>query len=100
MVCYVSPGEKVFKTGFLTGKIIEGYRHHDGMVSVCMDEKYHTGDYYDSHGFSTFVRRPEVMHKWEFEYFKAHPDYLVIWCNKSDYLTYELQEAFAKLPTR
>lgn len=71
---------------FVPGKVINGYRHHDGCVSACADEPYHTGDYCEGCGAGFGMSRPEILHDWEFEYLRSHPDYLKVWvrCSKAD----------------
>lgn len=71
---------------FVSGKVINGYRHHDGCVSVCADEQVHSGDYCDGCGLGYGMSRPEVLLEWEYEYLKTHPDYLKVWirCSKAD----------------
>lgn len=71
---------------FISGKVINGYRHHDGCVSACADEPYHTGEYCDGCGAGFGMSRPEILHTWEYEYLKSHPDYLKVWvrCSKAE----------------
>lgn len=71
---------------FVPGKVINGYRHHDGGVSACADEPYHTGEYCNGCGSSFGTARPEILHDWEFDYLKSHPDYLKVWlrCSKAE----------------
>ena len=64
---------------FISGKVINGYRHHDGCVSVCADEPFHTGEYCDGCGSGFGASRPEILLDWEFTYLKEHPDYLKVW---------------------
>ena len=102
VVCFISKDfENALKKGiFVTGKVIDGYRHGDGCVSVCADEQVHTGGYCDGCGLGYGLSRPEVMHKWEYEYLKTHPDYLKVWIRESADLTKfnsgEMIEAFAE----
>ncbi len=104
VVCFIPKDfETALKKGiFVTGKVIYGYRHGDGCVSVCADEQVHTDDYCDGCGLGYGLSRPEVMHKWEYEYLKTHPDYLKVWVRASADLTKfnsrEMTKAFAKLP--
>lgn len=71
---------------FVPGKVINGYRHHDGGVSACADEPYHSGDYLEGRGSSFGTARPEILHVWEYEYLKTHPDFLKVWvrCSKAE----------------
>lgn len=102
VVCFISDDfENAFKKGiFVTGKVINGYRHGDGCVSVCADKKVHDGDYCDGCGLSYGLSRPEVLHKWEYEYLKSHPDYLKVWirasADLSKFNSSEMAKAFAK----
>lgn len=87
------------KKTFISGKVINGYRHHDGCVSVCSDEPYHTGEYCDGCGGGFGTSRPEVLHDWEFEYLKSHPDYLKVWvrCSKADLNKFDSKEFVAAI---
>ena len=79
---------------FVSGKVINGYRHHDGCVSVCADEPFHNGEYCDGCGSGFGMSRPEVLHSWEYDYLKAHPDYLKIWlrCSKAELNSFDSEE--------
>ena len=102
VVCFISDDfENALKKGvFVTGKVIDGYRHGDGCVSVCADEKIHDGDSCDGCGLGYGLSRPEVLHKWEYEYLKSHPDYLKVWirasADLSKFNSREMAQAFAK----
>ena len=102
VVCFVSNDfENALKKGvFVTSKVIDGYRHGNGRVSVCADEKVHSGDYCDGCGLSCGLSRPEILHKWEYEYLKSHPDYLKVWirasADSSRFDSSEMSKAFAK----
>ncbi len=102
VVCFISDGfEDALKKGvFVTGKVIYGYRHGDGCVSVCADEKIHDGDYCDGCRLGYDFSSPEVLHKWEYEYLKSHPDYLEVWirasADLSEFNSREMAQAFAK----
>lgn len=67
--------KKLVDKTFVSGVVIDGYRHHDGYVSVCFDEKVHTGEYLEGRGIGTSTSRPEVMLRSEFEYLLANPDF-------------------------
>lgn len=69
--------EKV--NSFVSGKVINGYRHHNGSVSVYADTRVNSNDYCDGHGMGYGDSRPEILKKWEYEYLKTHPDYFQIW---------------------
>jgi hypothetical protein len=76
VMCYLAEFKDVcIPDVFTTAKVISGYRHHDGCVSVCYDKKVHEGKYLDGKGGGYGVSRPEVMHKWEFDYLCEHPDF-------------------------
>jgi len=82
VVCYIGAWEgnkKLVKHDIAVAAVIDGYRHHDGCVSVCYDEKIHDGDYLDGRGGGYGMSRPEVMHQWEFEYLREHPDFARLW---------------------
>jgi len=83
VMCYVGKWkERIVPNQFATAKVINGYRHHDGCVSVCYDQRVHNGDYLEGHGGGYGMSRPEVMHVWEFEYLLAHPDFASLWAKK------------------
>ena len=81
IVCFVGKWKEKINQSllFAKGKVIMGYRHHDGCVSVCFDEKVHAGEYLDGHGGGYGMSRPEIMHEWEFEYLLKHPDFAEVW---------------------
>lgn len=80
LVCYIGGwSERIVPHNFATARVIDGYRHHDGCVSVCYDERIHNGEYLDGQGGGYGMSRPEVMHKWEYEYLLAHPDFASLW---------------------
>lgn len=60
-------------TGWSGGKVVPGYRHHDGCVSVYVYEKYHIGNFLNGHGYSVGVATPVVMLKEEYEWFVGNP---------------------------
>lgn len=84
---------------FVPGAVINGYRHHDGCVSVCADVPFHSGEYCDGCGFGFGTSRPEVLHCWEYEYLKAHPDYLKVWvrCSKAELREFDSKAFIAAL---
>ncbi|MFA6711117.1 MAG: hypothetical protein WCS33_00165 [Candidatus Caldatribacteriota bacterium] len=67
------------KTGWLGGKVVPGYRHHDGCVSAYIYEKYHTGDYLDGHGYGSGYVIPLIMLKEEYEWFIENPMRFTDW---------------------
>jgi hypothetical protein len=73
--------EKIIDKDFVTGKVINGYRHHDGCISVCYDEKVHSGNYLEGRGGGFGMSRPEIMHKWEFEYMLRNPLFISVFSN-------------------
>ena len=80
VVCFVGSWKECIITNeFATAKVILGYRHHDGCVSVCFDSKVHNGKNLDGHGGGYGMSRPEVMHVWEYEYMLKHPDFCNVW---------------------
>lgn len=84
VTCYVANWDtgdtKMLGTDpFAAAKVIIGYRHHDGCVSVCYDERVHTGEYLEGHGGGYGMSRPEVMHTWEYEYMLTHWEFMGLW---------------------
>lgn len=88
VVCFIPKNDvdAIVKGAFVTGKVINGYRHGEGCVSICTDRKVHNGDSCDGHGIWLGMSRPEVLHRWEFEYLKTHHDYLEVWTRISDHM--------------
>lgn len=82
---------------FVSGRVINGYRHHDGCVSVCANEPFHSGEYCDGCGSGYGASRPEVLNCWEYEYLKSHPNYLKVWmrCAKAELSKFD-SESFEK----
>jgi hypothetical protein len=64
---------------FITGKVIDGYRHHDGCVSMRADEPWHDGDYLEGRGTGWGWGRADFMLKSEYDYLISHPDFLKLW---------------------
>ena len=96
-----STGKSWLILGFVVIPINEGDdKAGDGCVSVCADEKIHDGDYCDGCGLGYGLSRPEVLHKWEYEYLKSHPDYLKVWirasADLSKFNSREMAQVFAK----
>lgn len=86
VVCYVGDwtdnrvhGPAGASYAFAPATVIDGYRHHDGCVSVRYTDKIHTGEYLDGHGGGYGMSRPEILHKWEFDYLVAHPEFAAVW---------------------
>ena len=80
VVCYIgSWEERTVPDQFATAKVINGYRHHDGCVSVCYDDRVHSGSYLDGHGGGYGMSRPEVLHAREYEYLLANPQFAEAW---------------------
>jgi len=83
LVCYVAEwADKITSCAFATAKVIDGYRHHDGCVSVRYDERIHAGEYLDGHGGGYGMARPEVMHKWEYEYLVRHATFASVFAGQ------------------
>jgi hypothetical protein len=83
VICYVGNREEwICSDQFATAKIIPGYRHHDGCVSVRFDKRVHANPFLEGHGAGYGMSRPEVMHLWEFEYLLEHPDFAKLWATK------------------
>jgi len=84
VVCYIGNWNDkgngpIVDDKFVEGVVINGYRHHNGCVSVCYDIKIHNGDYLEGRGGGYGSSRPEVMLKSEFEHFLNNMDYVRIW---------------------
>ena len=86
VVCYVGDWTKDRVCGpdgklavFAPAAVIDGYRHHDGCVSVRYDDRVHSGEYLEGHGGGYGMSRPEIMHRWEFDYLVSHPDFAAVW---------------------
>ncbi|MBR2709382.1 hypothetical protein IKE98_03595 [Candidatus Saccharibacteria bacterium] len=100
VICFVSNNfQGALKKGiFVTGKVIDGYRHGDRCISVRTDEKVHNGSFLEGHGLGFGLCRPEVLHEWEYNYLKTHPEYLKVWLRASAGLSEfdpaEMAEAF------
>jgi hypothetical protein len=80
VVCFIGNWEeRLVEADFATAKVINGYRHHDGCVSICFDVKVHDKEYLDGYGNGYGMSRPEIMHVWEFEYLLDHPEFASVW---------------------
>jgi hypothetical protein len=86
VVCYIGNWKEnehghdiIVDDKFVEGVVINGYRHHDGGVSVCYDKKIHNGDYLEGRGGGYGSSRPEVMLKSEFEQFLNDMTFVRIW---------------------
>ena len=86
---------------FVSGKVISGYRHHDGCVSVCTDTQVNSNNHYHNGcGMNYGDSRPEILKKWEYDYLKTHQDYFRIWAENasaevSDFHSDNMARAFA-----
>jgi len=103
VVCFVgSWKERIISDQFVTAKVIYGYRHHDGCVSVCYDKRVHSGPYLEGHGGGYGMSRPEVMHVWEFEYLLEHPEFAGLYAKKgvsSSLEGYDIEQFLLALAT-
>lgn len=80
LVCYIAGWEgRLWEGDWATAKVIDGYRHQDGCVSVNYDRQVHNGPYLDGHGGGYGMARPEVLHLWEYYYLRSHPDFAKVW---------------------
>lgn len=80
IACFVGNwDDRIYKDVWAFAKVIYGYRHQDGCVSVRYNEKIHNGPYLEGHGGGYGMSRPEVMHMWEFNYLRQHPDFAKLW---------------------
>lgn len=73
---------------FTPGRIIDGFFYHKGGVTVLLDEPVATiktpSNPRSGRVIFIEIARPEVLHGWEFNYLKSHPDYLKIWTHSSE----------------
>jgi hypothetical protein len=102
IMIYPNFKESIISGRWLSGKVINGYRHQDGCVSGRIDEKFHEGEYLDGHGVGSGVCTPTVMLKSEFDWFVEHPDRFRDWIiNACEYKSnkYDLDPQNIKLNT-
>lgn len=78
IMCFVMERGK-----WMAGKVVSGYRHHDGCVSMYIYEKHHDGDYLNGHGRSGGIAIPHIMLKSEYDWFVKNPDSFIYWINKA-----------------
>jgi hypothetical protein len=91
-IVYVFVGKdfdnKNVSTGWHRGKVVNGYRHHDGCVRYVLDNVEESKG-----GWGSGTGRPEVLLKSEFDFFKKHKDMFRKWLlmaeKKSDKLNIE-----------
>lgn len=83
VVCFVTdfPGRTV-NLNLAKGHVVDGYRHHDGCVSVKFKVQLHDGENLGGWGGGYGMSRPEVMHKWELDYLRKHHDFARIWATQ------------------
>lgn len=83
VVCFVTdfPGRTV-NLNLAKGMVVNGYRHHDGCVSVEFKVQIHEGENLGGKGGGYGMSRPEVMHKWELDYLHKHLDFAQIWATQ------------------
>lgn len=85
MVCYVANWkDRIVKSDWVTARVIDGYRHNDGCVSVRYDQKIHSGPYLEGHGGGYGMARPEILKLWEYHFLRCHPDFAKVWINSID----------------
>lgn len=95
VICYIDQFEtKIINDTFATGKVVNGYRHHDGFVSVCFDKKIHTSNNLNGRGGGYYYGRPEVMLEWEFNYLKENHDFAKIWSTLGEAVQNFIPEQF------
>lgn len=73
---------RIVKDAFVSGKIVNGYRHGDGTIFVCYDRRIHTGSNLGGYGTAISATSSAVMHEWEFEYLLEHPEFARTWAKK------------------
>lgn len=80
IVAYIGGIERTtINKPFITSKVIQSYRHHDGCVSLIADEKWHNGEYHKGKGGGWGIRRPGILLRKEFEYLIQNPGFLDFW---------------------
>ncbi|MEM0230747.1 MAG: hypothetical protein QXW00_00845 [Candidatus Woesearchaeota archaeon] len=77
-------GHELIREGFLEGSVIEGQRHHEGIVSFIADEPFHRGAYLSGRGGCAGIFYAEVMLKDDFEYLKGHPEFTRLWLKNAE----------------
>jgi hypothetical protein len=83
VMCFVD-FEDATRKGFIPAKVVSGYRHHDGCVSVVTDKRVHDNtENHDGCGLGLGTGRPEILHKWEYEYLQSHPDFFEVWLREA-----------------
>jgi len=76
-------GCRIVNDVFVKGRVVSGYRYHNGCVSVCTHIPVHTKSYLKGHGLSIGMSRPEIMHLWEFKYLCKDLDFAKVFLEKS-----------------
>lgn len=88
-------GERVPKTKWYRGVVVNGYRSGDGCVSYVLDELPKSQG-----GWGCGVNVPSILKEKEYEFFKKNPEKFKIWVNSCD-ISYNgekiINEGFMKL---
>ncbi|HNZ83664.1 MAG TPA: hypothetical protein PKL98_00065 [Candidatus Pacearchaeota archaeon] len=80
VVCYIKKMEgRTLNSSFAIAKVINGYRHHNGCVSVRYEEQVHMGENLEGHGGWYEISCYEIIHSWEFDYLIKHPEFAEFW---------------------
>lgn len=85
VVVFVSKGirKRILNNIFVKGVVVDGYRHHDGCVSVKTHVPVSTGTVLQGRGIIVGIARPEIMHLWEFKYLCQNLDFAKIFVENS-----------------
>jgi hypothetical protein len=79
VMCFIDFDEATV-SGFISAPVVEGYKHHQGFVSVRAKTPIHNNlDNDEGCGLCFCIQRPEVLHEWEYNYLRAHPEFLKVW---------------------
>lgn len=63
---------------FISGRVV-GTEWQDNIIEVCADEPVHDGEWYDGCSITFGRTSHAILHTWEYDYLKSHPDYLKVW---------------------
>ena len=68
------------RLGWISGTVVDGYRHHDGCVSFIADEPFHANyEYEQGKGSGSGVSIPFILLESEYKWFASHPDRFLPW---------------------
>lgn len=86
---------RVVTATFVRGQVI---RDMDGYTAMACFQRIQDGNFLEGYGLRFGSSRPEVMHPWELDYLRDHPDFAKFWLNRgtSKHLKDHDPEAFAR----